>query len=47
MLDNECYYLNVSDANLTNEPKWQLEYAAKVSLCAYNLAVNFSKDQNQ
>ena len=30
LLDHESYYLNITDANLTNKPKWQLEYTVKV-----------------
>ena len=30
VLDHEVYYLNVTDANLTNKPQWLLEYSAKV-----------------
>lgn len=32
LLDHIVYYLNITDANLTNKPKWQVEYSAKVSL---------------
>ena len=31
LLDHESYYLNITDANLTNKPKWQLKYTVKVS----------------
>ena len=30
LVDFVCYYLNVSEANLSNSPKWVLEYQAKV-----------------
>ena len=30
LLDHKSYYLNITDANLTNKPKWQLEYTVKV-----------------
>lgn len=30
VLDHETRILNLTDANLTNEPKWQKEYSAKV-----------------
>ena len=29
-LDHSTYILNITDANLTNKPKWTLEYSAKV-----------------
>lgn len=32
VLDHENSILNITDANLTNEPKWVKEYSAKVSL---------------
>jgi sphingomyelin phosphodiesterase len=32
VLDHENTILNITDANLTNEPKWVKEYSAKVSL---------------
>ena len=31
VLDHETYILNITDANLTNKPKWIYEYTAKVS----------------
>ena len=31
VLDHETYILNITDANLTNKPKWIHEYTAKVS----------------
>ena len=31
LLDHKVYYLNITDTNLTNKPKWQVEYSAKVS----------------
>ena len=31
VLDHESHYLNISEANITNEPTWKLEYTAKVS----------------
>eukprot|EP00731_Ephydatia_muelleri_P019987 Em0012g812a len=34
MLDKECYYLNLADANLNNKTNWQFEYSAKRS---YNM----------
>lgn len=30
VLDHETMFLNLTDANLTNEPKWEFEYNAKV-----------------
>ena len=30
VLDYQVYFMNVSDANLQNSTKWQLEYTAKV-----------------
>ncbi len=30
VLDHKVYYMNISDANLSNKPNWQLEYSAKV-----------------
>lgn len=32
MLDKECYYLNLADANLNNKTNWQFEYSAKVGV---------------
>ena len=29
-LDHSTYILNITEANLTNKPKWMLEYSAKV-----------------
>lgn len=29
VLDHETYYLNLTEANLYNKPKWRLEYSAK------------------
>ncbi|KAL5489340.1 hypothetical protein EMCRGX_G018423 [Ephydatia muelleri] len=31
MLDKECYYMNLTDANLHNKTNWQFEYSAKKS----------------
>lgn len=31
LLDHKVYYMNLTDANLTNKPKWQVEYSAKVT----------------
>ena len=31
-MDHESYYMNITDANLTNQPKWLLEYTAKVGV---------------
>lgn len=30
VLDHETYFMNLTEANISNEPKWQLEYTAKV-----------------
>ncbi len=30
LMDHENYYFNISEANLSNQPKWQFEYSAKV-----------------
>lgn len=30
VLDHETYYLNLTDANLSMEPKWEKEYSARV-----------------
>ncbi|XP_064389066.1 sphingomyelin phosphodiesterase-like isoform X2 [Halichondria panicea] len=32
VLDHKVYYMNISDANLSNKPNWQLEYSAKADL---------------
>ena len=32
MLDKECYYMNLTDANLHNKTNWQFEYSAKVGV---------------
>ena len=37
VLDHTSYYMNISDANLSNKPKWQLEYMAKASGAHTNL----------
>ena len=31
VLDHSTYIMNITDANLSNKPKWELEYTAKVS----------------
>ena len=30
VLDHENYFMNLTEANISNEPKWELEYTAKV-----------------
>lgn len=30
VLDHETYYMNLTDANISNKPKWSFEYSAKV-----------------
>ena len=40
-LDHSTYILNITDANLTNKPKWVLEYSAKE---AYNMTSLLPKD---
>ena len=32
-LYHETFYLNLTDANLTNKPKWLFEYSTKVLIC--------------
>lgn len=32
VLDHETYMLNLTDANASDKPKWELEYKAKVCL---------------
>ena len=43
-LDHSTYILNITDANLTNKPKWTLEYSAKVGTTC--TTVTTSKHQN-
>lgn len=39
VVDYETYFLNLTEANITNEPKWQLEYTAKVNICIKTIKI--------
>ena len=47
VLDHDTYILNITDANLTNKPKWVHEYSAKVRIKTMNIVIIYYHEHNR
>ena len=44
MLDKECYYMDLTEANLSNKTNPEFEYSAKVGQCGMRMCDREKRD---